>query len=374
MNVATLNLRRTIGAICVVACLALGTSHPGWSFALHQLGYYGSGERAATLGEAWQDIARRLSAVHARCDELGAFICVATERPTRSYAADLAEGYLALANDPPDADFTAIEAPQVETAELRRISGIPRQLVASWNDLYANLARTAALLEAFVNSNQRAQGAALADDVVWEMLQSQLAALYADELSRLTADQPALAAKAVASWQLAGLPAVAAGGAPYPDLLADPDLAAKTAHFSAAMRALADGRIVRIDFLIALQGAGAEAHAARFPRTDGSSAPEDGAEDSPRGGSLAVALLGSDELPAAAIDPASLRLGPGLARFGGDVKFVDVDQDGHLDLVVRFSSADSGFACKADVVTLIGRALDGRPFGGLVHAGPGRCD
>ena len=95
MNIARLNLRRTIGAILVVGCLALGTSHPGWSFALYKLGYYGNGERAATLATTWQDIARRLAAVHTLCDELSYFICAATEQPTRTYAADLAEGYLA---------------------------------------------------------------------------------------------------------------------------------------------------------------------------------------------------------------------------------------------------------------------------------------
>jgi len=360
MNGARVDLRKSIAAVLAAACLALGASHPGWSFALYQLGYYGSAERAATLAVAWRDTGRRLGEVQSYCGETDVFLCNLTVIPAHLHAADMAQGYLALAGDPADPDFTAVDVPAIERSEVPRWWGIPATFIASWNSLFANYARTAAVLEAFVTSNQRAQGAALAGDDGWKKTQSHLAALYADELSRLTADQPALAANAVASWYAAALAAIANGGAlPYPDLLTAPDLMHETADFSAAMRALADGSIVRVDALVAAGDAGtAEDH----PEAVQALAP-----------GVAVAILGSSALPVEQVDPGSLRLGPGLARAEGAVHYADADMDGNPDLVVRFSRADSGIGCAAGVVTLIGSTFDGRAIGALAYVAGGSC-
>jgi hypothetical protein len=79
-------------------------------------------------------------------------------------------------------------------------------------------------------------------------------------------------------------------------------------------------------------------------------------------GRVAVTVLGSELLDAAAIDPASLRFGPGEARPQAPSQLRDADRDGFLDLVSHFRTGDAELSAGAGTACLHGRLEDGARF------------
>ncbi len=80
---------------------------------------------------------------------------------------------------------------------------------------------------------------------------------------------------------------------------------------------------------------------------------------------LPVAILGSEELDTVEIDAASLAFGPGGAPpVHAPPHRVDLDRDGHTDLLLHFRVDASGLASGDAEVCLRGALLDGRPLRG----------
>lgn len=84
---------------------------------------------------------------------------------------------------------------------------------------------------------------------------------------------------------------------------------------------------------------------------------------------VSVAVLGSPEVDVRTIDPFSLRFGPGEATIAWSIAsllvhrfdVVDVDRDGHDDLVAQFSAAEAAIPPDATEACLSGE-IDGRPY------------
>jgi hypothetical protein len=82
-------------------------------------------------------------------------------------------------------------------------------------------------------------------------------------------------------------------------------------------------------------------------------------------GNIAVAIIATDEVDAAAIDPASVRFGPHAAKARrGHSRLVDVDGDGKKDLLLSFRVHDTGIRCDDRSVSLHGRTFAGAQFKG----------
>lgn len=78
-----------------------------------------------------------------------------------------------------------------------------------------------------------------------------------------------------------------------------------------------------------------------------------------------VAILGSATFQVSAIDPASLRLGPGGSTPApNQVHFEDVNGDGFVDLVAQFPTQKIGLRCLDTAVFLTGKTKDGTPIQG----------
>ncbi len=80
-------------------------------------------------------------------------------------------------------------------------------------------------------------------------------------------------------------------------------------------------------------------------------------------GCVTVALLGSADFDASAVDASSVRFGPGAAAIRrGRGRLKDVNRDGHRDLVLRFRVRDAGLRAADPRARLSGRTAEGRPF------------
>jgi hypothetical protein len=79
-----------------------------------------------------------------------------------------------------------------------------------------------------------------------------------------------------------------------------------------------------------------------------------------------VALLGSEELDVTSVDESSLVLGPSGLGFAleGRGRFVDVDKDGHVDLVSSHLIGETGIVVGDVEACLTGELLDGTPLEG----------
>jgi hypothetical protein len=85
-----------------------------------------------------------------------------------------------------------------------------------------------------------------------------------------------------------------------------------------------------------------------------------------------VALLGSEEFDVTEVDMATLRFGPGQAVPAHDLTddwpysdpLRDVNRDGFTDLLVHFSTQESGIQCGDEEATLTGHLMDGFPIEG----------
>ncbi|HJS28330.1 MAG TPA: hypothetical protein VJ768_01820, partial [Anaerolineales bacterium] len=82
-------------------------------------------------------------------------------------------------------------------------------------------------------------------------------------------------------------------------------------------------------------------------------------------GLIPVAILTTDEFDAALIDPLSVKFGPGGAPDSDGIgQIEDIDSDGDLDLVLSFSTQETGIQCGETSA-----ALTGATFAGLMIEG-----
>jgi hypothetical protein len=79
-------------------------------------------------------------------------------------------------------------------------------------------------------------------------------------------------------------------------------------------------------------------------------------------GLIHVAILTTEDFDAWEADPSTVVFGPGLASPHGFAQAVDADDDGDLDMVLRFRVQDAGLACGVTSATLSGETNDGEPF------------
>jgi hypothetical protein len=81
-------------------------------------------------------------------------------------------------------------------------------------------------------------------------------------------------------------------------------------------------------------------------------------------GVVPVAILGSEELEASQIDVLSVRFGPGSAAPSGAGLFEDVNGDGVVDLLLRFSAQASGFSAGDAEGCIVGETVSGEAVAG----------
>jgi len=361
MTAAPASVRRIVGAVLVVGCAALGAFFPHWSYALYELGHYEEAEQAAKLQADWKARAEELRAVRTKCGASGFVVCSITAAVERALAHQLMSAYDALANDPPQPSFASVVVPEVD-AEPGRLPEMSRAFTDAWKALFANQARTAGLLDAFVAANERGQGAAIAQDAEWTRTHAQFSALYASELARLAERQVALAQAAIAGWYDEGLPAVQLeDGLVYPDMLSSPGIATRTKEFAASMAKLAAGNLARFEFDLDLPD-DADVHKSLANAARG------------RVDLVRVTIESSDILDLAQVDAGSLRLGSALARpIAGGTRHGARTGAARASLVLYFSVVEAGIDCRDDVATIIGSTVDGRSIGGLAYLAPSSC-
>lgn len=82
-------------------------------------------------------------------------------------------------------------------------------------------------------------------------------------------------------------------------------------------------------------------------------------------GTVHVAILGSSSVSAAALDAASVRLGPGRAAPRGPGRAEDVNDDGFQDLVLEFAAQEMDVQCGDRVVLLSGTTTTGAAIAGF---------
>ncbi len=94
-------------------------------------------------------------------------------------------------------------------------------------------------------------------------------------------------------------------------------------------------------------------------------------------GQIWVAILTTDDFDASDVDPAAGRFGPsGREARPSHNLLEDVDQDGDMDLLVRFRVRESQIGCRTGSALITGMTLDGQPIFGRDSIRPfgGRCE
>lgn len=82
-------------------------------------------------------------------------------------------------------------------------------------------------------------------------------------------------------------------------------------------------------------------------------------------GVIPVAILMTDSFDVTTADPSTVQFGPGGAGIGHrSVHLEDVDDDGDLDLLLRFRTQQTGIACGDTEASLTGQIFDGTPIEG----------
>ena len=79
---------------------------------------------------------------------------------------------------------------------------------------------------------------------------------------------------------------------------------------------------------------------------------------------IPVAVLGSIDLDATQVDPATVTFGVDGAQPAPGAKIEDVDMDGFMDVLFEFETQDTGIVCGDTEVTLDGELFDGTTISG----------
>jgi len=75
-------------------------------------------------------------------------------------------------------------------------------------------------------------------------------------------------------------------------------------------------------------------------------------------GRLKIAILTTDEFDASTVDVSTVHFGTGAAEAVW-YRLVDIDDDGDMDLALKFNTQDTGIACGDTEATLTGNTFDG---------------
>ena len=93
------------------------------------------------------------------------------------------------------------------------------------------------------------------------------------------------------------------------------------------------------------------------------------------GSKIPVAILTTDTFDATQVDWESVLFGPGRATEShGRAHIKDVDDDGDMDLLLHFNTAETGIACGDTEATLTGETFDGQAILGTDSIVTVKCD
>jgi hypothetical protein len=120
-----------------------------------------------------------------------------------------AEALNALANDPPDPNFTVIATPVVSTLSVQPLTGtstgLSPQVVSDLNALLSNLEQQIALLRVIPTTINRVSGAVAAGNSTWQINQAHAAQQYASQLIPLINSATTLRSTLAADLQTSGV-------------------------------------------------------------------------------------------------------------------------------------------------------------------------
>ncbi len=289
--------------------------------------------------------------------------------------------------EPADSNFMVIAVPNIATIPPLVPGGnLTADEASAFNALNANEAAIIGIGTAAVTSANRAQGAHNAGNSFWEMRQIQAAQLYATELGALYSAQVNILrqlhdALAAAGFSVTLSPfdvfnfeaQIAFNGLPQPlvqgliefgadqqtinqvrQLLFVQDVNAASGNFPDIL--VSPGLISALqDAAVAFSGVGIEIK-------PGSSSPvpiNPGSQ-----GVIPVAILSSSTFDATTIDPTTVGFGPSGAENALPASFQDVNGDGLLDLVLHFTTQDTGIACGNQAAVLTGKTRSKHFFSG----------
>jgi hypothetical protein len=77
----------------------------------------------------------------------------------------------------------------------------------------------------------------------------------------------------------------------------------------------------------------------------------------PEHGRLNIAIITDDSIDVNQVNPETIRFGPAQAESISE-RITDIDQDGDTDLILQFSTAETGIACGDTEATLVGETWD----------------
>jgi len=80
-------------------------------------------------------------------------------------------------------------------------------------------------------------------------------------------------------------------------------------------------------------------------------------------GVIPVAILATSEFDATSVNPSSVRFGPANATATHNA-MEDVDDDGDIDLLLKFNAPQTGIVCGSTRASLTGKTFDGEPVQG----------
>lgn len=109
--------------------------------------------------------------------------------------------------DPPDPNYKMIaepKAPMIPRGTAQ--AGVPQALIDALNALYDNLAQTLGVEQAYLQTLERAQGAAAANDFEWYSKHINALVKLSAQWARLLNEQPSKIAAVATAWVAAGLP------------------------------------------------------------------------------------------------------------------------------------------------------------------------
>lgn len=128
------------------------------------------------------------------CPSSGVARCIATVETVAGVVAPLGESLTQIGSvDQPDSNFKVLAHPILSLApHITAGHGISQKEVDALNALDDNLSHASSLINAFAISINRAQGAQLAGNSMWEAKQSQAARQFAGQAATLLRAEPRL--------------------------------------------------------------------------------------------------------------------------------------------------------------------------------------